>query len=218
MRRSTKAISRQSLVALALRIADGEGLAAASFRRLADELGVTPMALYHHVHDRSDLVQAMLDAILAEVDSPPSTGAWDGALRSLLRSYVAVRRRHPCIAAVLGEQPMRSREGFRLTEAALEILEAAGLTPAASARVVQQLALLMSSPSSDRGGASRGAPDLPSEEFPRTRASAEYFGRWDELDDDLVVELLVSGVQALVQRSVHGHTSSANKRNKRRNR
>src|SRR5215468_7517943 len=61
-------LSRAVVVARALEIGTAEGLEAVSLRRVAQELGVTPMALYRHVRDKQDLVNAMTEAVLEDLD------------------------------------------------------------------------------------------------------------------------------------------------------
>ena len=62
-------LTREGVVARALEIGTAEGLEAVSLRRLAQELGVTPMALYRHVRDKQDLVNAMTEAVLEGIDT-----------------------------------------------------------------------------------------------------------------------------------------------------
>jgi TetR/AcrR family transcriptional regulator, tetracycline repressor protein len=62
--RGRPGLTREAVVARALEIGNAEGLEAVSLRRLAEELGVTPMALYRHVRDKQDLINAMTEAVL----------------------------------------------------------------------------------------------------------------------------------------------------------
>jgi TetR/AcrR family tetracycline transcriptional repressor len=62
-------LTREAVVARALEIGTAEGLSAVSLRRLAQELGVTPMALYRHVRDKQDLINAMAEAALDGIDA-----------------------------------------------------------------------------------------------------------------------------------------------------
>ena len=63
------ALTREAVVARALEIGTAEGLQAVSLRRVAQELGVTPMALYRHVRDKQDLMNAMTEAVLEGIDA-----------------------------------------------------------------------------------------------------------------------------------------------------
>jgi AcrR family transcriptional regulator len=84
------ALTRAAVVARALEIGNAEGLEAVSLRRLAQELGVTPMALYRHVQDKQDLINAMTEAVLEGIDAtvgfrPGMT--WTERLRVGIDSY-----------------------------------------------------------------------------------------------------------------------------------
>src|ERR1700693_1483386 len=61
-------LTREAVVARALEIGTAEGLEAVSLRRLAQELGVTPMALYRHVRDKQDLINAMAELTMEGLD------------------------------------------------------------------------------------------------------------------------------------------------------
>ena len=84
------ALTRGSVVARALEIGTAEGLEAVSLRRLAQELGVTPMALYRHVRDKQDLINAMTEAVLEGIDAtvgfrPEMT--WTERMRLAIDNY-----------------------------------------------------------------------------------------------------------------------------------
>lgn len=83
-------LTRDAVVARALEIGTAEGLEAVSLRRLAQELGVTPMALYRHVRDKQDLINAMTEAVLEGIDAtvglrPEMT--WTERLRLYIDNY-----------------------------------------------------------------------------------------------------------------------------------
>ena len=83
-------LTRGALVARALEIGTAEGLEAVSLRRLAQELGVTPMALYRHVRDKQDLINAMTEAVLEGIDAtvgfrPEMT--WTERMRLAINNY-----------------------------------------------------------------------------------------------------------------------------------
>ena len=87
---SRASLSRSAIVGRALEIGTTEGLDAVSLRRLAHELRVTPMALYRHVRDKQDLVNAMTEAVLDGIDAtvgfrPGMT--WTERLRLAINNY-----------------------------------------------------------------------------------------------------------------------------------
>jgi AcrR family transcriptional regulator len=83
-------LTRETVVARALQIGNAEGLEAVSLRRLAHELGVTPMALYRHVRDKQDLINAMTEVVLEGIDAtvgfrPEMT--WSERMRLAMDNY-----------------------------------------------------------------------------------------------------------------------------------
>src|SRR5579871_1766349 len=75
-------LSGHTLAVTALGIADAEGLEAITMRRLATDLGVTPMAAYRHVSGKGDLFELMVDLVYSEVELPHGDG-WRETLRAL---------------------------------------------------------------------------------------------------------------------------------------
>src|ERR1700693_5854085 len=63
-----RGLKRAAIVSRALKIGETEGLDAVSLRRLASEFGVTPMALYRHVRDKQDLINAMAESAMEGLD------------------------------------------------------------------------------------------------------------------------------------------------------
>jgi TetR/AcrR family transcriptional regulator, tetracycline repressor protein len=83
-------LSRGVVVDRALEIGSSEGLEAVTLRRLAAELGVTPMALYRHFHDKQDLINAMAEAVIGDMDVTvgfePSM-SWTDRVRRAMLNY-----------------------------------------------------------------------------------------------------------------------------------
>jgi AcrR family transcriptional regulator len=136
---SRAGLHRDRIVHRALEIADTEGLDAVSFRRLAADFGVTPMALYRHVEDRDDLLTAMTDLVLAEIELPnENQDDWAQELRHVLRAAVAVYARHPA-ARALSSTGRWSLRSLILTESLIQLLTAAEFTPHEALVIVQRL-------------------------------------------------------------------------------
>src|ERR1044072_6481479 len=99
-------LSRDAILDRALAVADAEGIDAVSVRRLARELGVTPMALYWHFDDKNALLYALGDRLLAGLDlSVDECAAWPQQLRAFVVSFTAVLRAHPSAATLIGSLP-----------------------------------------------------------------------------------------------------------------
>ncbi len=121
------ALSREAVIDRALDLADREGLAAVSIRRIAQDFDVTPMALYWHVKNKDELLAAMGERILDEVvipDLPPDGGL--ERLRPLLERLVAALARHPGSTDLVPQQILHTERGQRMAEQALTALAEAG--------------------------------------------------------------------------------------------
>jgi TetR/AcrR family tetracycline transcriptional repressor len=131
-------LSRELVADRALAIADAEGLEAVTIRRLAAELGVTPMALYWHFKTKDDLLDGLADRILDAVELPARSGDWVADIRAALIALVTAMRPHPQAAYRVAERVMAHPQGLELTEAALATLQAAGFSPEAASYLAMQ--------------------------------------------------------------------------------
>lgn len=109
-------LSRERIVEAALDLLDAEGLEAVSTRRLAAELGVSGPSLYNHVATKDELLDAVTEAVLGEVDLSMFAGlarggppGWREALYSWAHSYRAALAAHPNVVPVLARGPGRRR-------------------------------------------------------------------------------------------------------------
>jgi TetR/AcrR family transcriptional regulator, tetracycline repressor protein len=125
-------LDRARIVAAALAIVDAEGVPGLSLRRLADDLGVTPMSLYWHVADKAELLELLGNAILAEIELPPRAGPWTQQLRDVHRVMFAVLLRHQNAADVVAGRARFEPAGLVVFERILEILLDAGLDEVAA--------------------------------------------------------------------------------------
>ena len=74
--------------------ADKDGLDAFSMRRLAQELGVVPMALYKHFANKDELLDGMVDIVFAEIESPAIGPDWRSEMRGRAISAREALKRH----------------------------------------------------------------------------------------------------------------------------
>src|SRR3954453_19076053 len=98
-------LSAEQILAVAVAIADREGLTAVSMRRLARELSVTAMALYRHFEDKDRLLDAMAERMVGEArfeDDPQS--AWDDRFRTVLAGLVSLLHDHPWMGRLVIER------------------------------------------------------------------------------------------------------------------
>ena len=132
-------LSRPFVLKTALEVADGEGIAALTMRRLAQELTVEAMSLYHHISNKDDLQDGMIDLVFAEIDLPPREMAWKRALR--LRS-ISVRRaliRHPWATGLMESRTTPGAATLRHHDAVLGCLRENGFSLQASAHAYSLL-------------------------------------------------------------------------------
>ncbi|MEV0150809.1 MULTISPECIES: TetR family transcriptional regulator [unclassified Nonomuraea] len=95
-------LTATAIVERALEIGDSEGLDAVTIRRLATELGVTPMALYWHFKNKEQLVAGLADHLVAGfAPGPDDDRPWSERMRDLLEGLVRMLRAHPCAKNVL---------------------------------------------------------------------------------------------------------------------
>jgi TetR/AcrR family tetracycline transcriptional repressor len=131
-------LTPQAVVAGALALADSEGLEAVTIRRLANELGVTPMALYWHFHSKDELLDGMAARLFEEIDlSVDASARWHEQLRALLGSMLSVLRAHPSTAILLSTRTASSEGSLRATEVVLDILGRGGFSPAEATQIAR---------------------------------------------------------------------------------
>jgi AcrR family transcriptional regulator len=97
-------LSRDRVLRAAVALADEAGIESVSMRRLAQELGVVPMALYKHVADKEDVLDGMVDVVLGEIDPPAGGTDWKSAIRQRIFLARQTFLRHPWAARVLEAQ------------------------------------------------------------------------------------------------------------------
>lgn len=94
-------LNRDRVLAAAVALADEIGIQPLSMRRLAQELGVVPMALYKHVANKDELLDGMIDVLVGEIDPPVRGAGWKSTVRQRVLSARGVLLRHPWARQVL---------------------------------------------------------------------------------------------------------------------
>jgi TetR/AcrR family transcriptional regulator, tetracycline repressor protein len=235
--RRQRGLTREAIVARALEIGAAEGLGAVTLRRLAADLGVTPMALYRHVHDKQDLVNAMAEAVLEDLDVTagfrPSM-SWSERIRQAMVTYKEQMDSRPLALqlgiAYSGEGPPAF---WRMSEALLGILLEAGFERRQALvliRVVSNLLagyvfLLRQDESADhprldareldllRRRVELAQLSLPPDEFPNlVESAADMADVWISDPDRWwrdTVDLLVLGLEGMLARTGSRTASAA---------
>jgi AcrR family transcriptional regulator len=94
-------LSRDRVLRAAVALADEVGIEALSMRKLAEELGVVPMALYKHVASKEELLDGLVDIVVGEIDPPVGGTDWKSAVRQRILSARRSLQRHPWAAGVI---------------------------------------------------------------------------------------------------------------------
>jgi DNA-binding transcriptional regulator YhcF (GntR family) len=120
---------RDVVVRTAVEIADLEGLAGLSMRRLAAGLGSATMSLYRHVADKEELLLLMMDRVFAANPPPdPAPAGWRARVEAVCRLQWAMYRRHPWLAqAVSFTRPLPAPHAMAHTEWTMQALDGHGL-------------------------------------------------------------------------------------------
>jgi AcrR family transcriptional regulator len=124
-------LSRGSIVAAAIEIADTEGLEAVSIRRLATKLGARPMSLYSHIERKGDLIDLMVDEVMAGaiLPEPPPSGDWRDDLRRIAQRTRESTRAHPWMIAAAFRRPFLGPNALRHIDQSLAAVSPLPLPP-----------------------------------------------------------------------------------------
>jgi len=119
-------LSRERVLAVAIAHADAGGLDALSMRKLAEELGVAPMALYRHVANKDDLIDGMVDVVFSEVGLPSIGPDWRTAIRQRAISLRDVLARHRWAIGLMESRRNPGPANLRHHDAVIGSLRAGG--------------------------------------------------------------------------------------------
>jgi TetR/AcrR family tetracycline transcriptional repressor len=211
-------LSRAAVVGRALELADSDGLDALTIRRLATELGVTPMALYWHFRSKEELIAGLADRVWGEIRTDVDRSAhWSDQLRMMLASLLDVLRAHSSASALLLSSEKLGPSHWQATETTLDILRGAGFDAKHASEIAKSalwtgLTLVMSEPGYDTGASSQERAEamrrkqvelasLPPDRYPRLVEAAVPMTSCDEGSAEFHyrfgVDLFIAGVRAL---------------------
>ncbi|WP_110853559.1 TetR/AcrR family transcriptional regulator [Georgenia satyanarayanai] len=171
-------LSRERVLDRAIAVADAGGLGSLTMRSLATELGVKPMALYHYVANKNEILDGIVDRVFGEIELPAAGGQWREEVSRRAESARSVLRRHPWAISLMESRSAPGPATLRHHEAMLDTLRGAGFSLAMTGHAyalldafvygfaVQEAALPF-----DRDAAPEVvagiAAQLPAEDYPR---------------------------------------------------
>lgn len=133
-------LSVDTIVRAAIAVADEQGMAALSMRAVGERLGRTAMALYTYVANKSELIDLMYDAALAELPTRYDPGpGWRAAVTSWAEHNWAFYLRHPWMLQVSQARPVLGPNEYAVLDSLLGILRGTGLQPGVLRRIVGTL-------------------------------------------------------------------------------
>src|SRR5262245_54088213 len=120
-------IDRTVILRASLDLADERGLAGVTMQAVADRLGVTPMALYRHIANKADLLDAVQESLLTEFALPDERLPWRERLAAVARAARESAKRHPDVFPLLLQRAANTPGGQRVRNAVSKALRDAGV-------------------------------------------------------------------------------------------
>src|SRR5919201_2408301 len=168
-------LSRERVVEAALQLVDAEGPDALTMRRLGSVLGVEAMSIYEYTSGKQELLTAVMERLLTELELPaPRRADWKQSVRAVVDAWLRLAERHPKAFPLLyRERPFPPRD-LLFPEGIYDALRQVGFDEQATVTAYGAIALfvngaLMRGSPATSGTSSRWdhAPPIDSEEFPR---------------------------------------------------
>jgi len=211
-------LTRERVLAAALRLVDDEGLDALTRRRLGQELGRDAMALYRHAPDRAALLDGIVELVLDELEIPDGGEDWQSQLSRTAHDFRRIGLAHPHVVSLIVTRPLATPLGLRPLgtlrplERLLRVLTDAGFTPPVALRVYRlyigflyghmltELQELVADPEETNDLLRLGLHRLPPREFPLVRGlAAELVGYDGETELDQGLTVLFRGLAEVFQ-------------------
>lgn len=208
-------LTREAVVLAAVEMADERGLEALSMRKLAEVLGVEAMSLYNHVANKDDLLDGMVDAVIAEVALPQIGGDWKAELRKRAVSAHEMLTRHPWASMLVISRMNTGPAMLRYVEATIGCLREARFSIAQTDHAWNALdchiygfTLLKANfpidPEEYASAAARYLPRLPAETYPHMHAMTVEVaeGRHSGVNDfSFGLDLILDGLERMRKRN-----------------
>jgi AcrR family transcriptional regulator len=112
----------------AIAVADAGGLGSLTMRSLAEELGVKPMSLYHHVANKEEILDGIIDVVFSEIELPADDPDWRSAMRRRAMSARSVLGRHPWATPLMESRMNPGPATLRHHDTVIGVLRRAGFS------------------------------------------------------------------------------------------
>lgn len=132
-RRTRAGLSRDKVLHGALAVADAGGIASLTIRSLAGQLGVKPMSVYHHVANKEDILDGLVDLVFSEIELPAVEGDWRSEMHRRAGSVRRVLARHRWAIGLLESRRSPGPATLQHHDAVLGTLRSAGFSRAMTA-------------------------------------------------------------------------------------
>jgi AcrR family transcriptional regulator len=129
-------LSRARALSAAVALADAEGLESLTMRRLAQELGVEAMSLYHHVKNKTDILDGMVEMVFGEIELPSYRDDWKAAMLRRGNSLRAVLTRHPWAISIMESRTSPGPATLRHLDAMIGCCRHAGFSIVMAAHAI----------------------------------------------------------------------------------
>jgi AcrR family transcriptional regulator len=212
-------LSRDVIVDAAMEVLDAEGLDAVTMRRVADALGTGPASLYAHVQHKDDLVDALLDRVIGEIDitAEPDPARWQEQLKQFARDGRAIFARHNDIArAALGNIPT-GPHALPVVEWMLSVVRAGGASDQVAAWTADVFSLYLTATAYEESLENAhlgpaGDPDfheqvhavfqsLPAAQFPHIHALGAALTSGDREERfEFGLDMILRGIASTIER------------------
>jgi AcrR family transcriptional regulator len=121
-------LSRERVLGAAVALADEGGVESLSMRRIAQELGVVPMALYKHVANKNAMLDGMVDVVVGEIDPPLPGTDWKTAIRQRVLSARRALLRHPWASRVVESRTTPTPVALEYMDSMIGMFRAGGFS------------------------------------------------------------------------------------------
>ena len=121
-------LTRERVLRTAVALADQGGIESLSMRKLAQALDVVPMALYRHVANKDELLNALIDVVVDEIDPPLDGADWKTAIRARILSARRALLRHPWASKVMESRTEPTPTVLAYMDSMIGMLRAGGFS------------------------------------------------------------------------------------------